>query len=809
MANAQKKIVSGVVKDVQSDEPIPFASVSLKLGQSGSTTDTAGIFSFTYTFTIPDTLLITSVGYKPVAYVIPQNTDSVFLNIKMEIAPVSKDAVVKVKFNRALWFWNRIMKNKPKHDNSSYQNYYYEVYNKLELDLNNVNKEKLGNNKILKPFNFILNNIDSTEEKPFLPLFLTETISDYYFQRSPKRVKEVIKGSKTNGIQNESVTKMLGGMYQNVNVYHNFIPVFDKQFASPFHDNGDYYYNFKLLDTQYLNNKRLVHLAFRPKRKGENTFEGDCWVVDSTYALQKITLRPSEGANLNFVQKLTLIQEFRLINDSTWFLSKDKFVADISPIGKSRSGFKGRKTSTYRNVLLNADTVVSVLKTNRKAEEVIVLKDAELKVDTFWSQSRHEELSKNEAAIYKMIDTIQSLPQFQKYSNAINFIGTGYKSIGNFNIGPWFNWISGNSWEGTRLRFDVSTNSGFNRKIYLHTYLAYGFGDKKYKGQAEIFYLPKKDPRFYISAGYKNDLDNGQQYYDEISTDNIFALAFRKPNVPVKFQKIEEKKLEIFQETRSGISFLLGITNRQVTPLRNLPAKSYFTGTASHEPLANFETSLRIRYAYLERFLENTFFRTSLGSDFPIIEARYSKGWAGVLKSSYNYNKITGSISDYMNVPPYGNFYYNFFAGRVYGTLPYPLLEIHPGNEIFYYNKYAFNMMNRFEYISDRYAGFNLEHNIGNGLFKFIPLTRKLKFRQFWSAKGVWGDLSKENRSLNFVGDHPFQSLDKKMYMEVGTGVDNILKVIRLDFVWRVLPTPLPKEQLKRFGIFGSFRVQF
>ena len=179
------------------------------------------------------------------------------------------------------------------------------------------------------------------------------------------------------------------------------------------------------------------------------------------------------------------------------------------------------------------------------------------------------------------------------------------------------------------------------------------------------------------------------------------------------------------------------------------------------------------------------------------------------MKSSYNYSKLNASVSDYLQVAPYGNIYYNVFAGKIFGTIPYTFLEVHPGNEIYYYNKYAFNMMNRFEYISDRYTGFNVEHNVGNGLFKFLPLTRKLKFRQFWSAKGVVGNLSAENKAFNFVGTQNFQSLNGKTYLELGTGVDNILKVLRVDFVWRVSPNPLPKEQNKRFGIFGSFRVAF
>ena len=117
--------------------------------------------------------------------------------------------------------------------------------------------------------------------------------------------------------------------------------------------------------------------------------------------------------------------------------------------------------------------------------------------------------------------------------------------------------------------------------------------------------------------------------------------------------------------------------------------------------------------------------------------------------------------------------------------------------------------MNQFEFIADEYTGFNIEHNIGNGLFRFIPITRKLKFRQFWSVKGVWANLSDDNKKFNFIGNYPYKSLDNNMYVELGTGIDNILKFFRIDFVWRVAPKPIAKESINRFGIFGSFRFTF
>jgi hypothetical protein len=200
-----------------------------------------------------------------------------------------------------------------------------------------------------------------------------------------------------------------------------------------------------------------------------------------------------------------------------------------------------------------------------------------------------------------------------------------------------------------------------------------------------------------------------------------------------------------------------------------------------------------------------------LGSPYPIFDVKLIKGISNVFNSGYDYTKVQVSVSDYTKIAPLGSVYLNVFSGRTFGTLPYMLLDVAPGNEIYYYNKNSFNLMNRYEFLHDRYAGFNFEHTIGNGLFKFIPLTRKWKFRQLYTVKGLWGSLSAENKALNMPAgsEYRFESLDGRTYLELGTGVDNIFKLFRFDFFWRVLPRPLPVEPVKRFGVFGSFRVVF
>ncbi len=809
--HAQQKIITGIIKDRQSDEPIQFASIMFMRSKFGMVTDTAGKFAFIldkwYT---NDTLRISNVGYKDVFIPLLHSKDSLSLVIKLDVLPPVNEAVVRVKYNRALWFWKRIMKYKALHNKEHWDNFSYEIYNRLELDIENINK-KVEQNKLLKPLNFVFNYIDSTsEDKPFLPAYLTETLSDYYYQKNPHRVREIIKAARTNGIDNESLVKQLGGLYQNINVYNNFIPVFDKQFVSPFNDNGSSYYNFKLLDTQYISKKRFVHLRFTPKRKGQNVFEGDCWIHDTTFSIQKITMRPSVDANINFISGLSMIQEFKPINDSVWFLYKDKFIADISPLGKSKIALKGRKTSTYKNVLLDDSSIIQKLDEAKKAEQVDVLPNSLNLSDSFWQKNRHEELSKSEKTVYILLDTLEKNPVYVGYRDKIEFITRGVKDIGNFRIGPWYYWLSGNVYEGPRMRFDFSTNKDFDKHWYFNTYLAYGTFDNRFKGKAEVRYEFNRTPWSYIRLQYKNDLDNVQMYTDQLGTDNIFATIFRRPNIPFKYQNLEEKKIEYYVETYKGLGFGLLASSKQYNALLNLPGKELFTTASNANPFNTFETTLKIRFAYLERTVSENFSRTSLGSVYPIVQLNLTHGFPGIANSNYTYNKADFSISDFLKIPPYGSIYYNLFAGKIYGTLPYQLLEIHPGNELFYYNKYAFNLMNRFEYLSDQYWGFNIEHNIGNGLFRYIPLTRKWKFRQFWSVKGVSGTLSNENKQLNFVGNYPFKSLDGKFYCEVGTGVDNIFKFFRIDLVWRVSPqqTPLGVAQ-NNFGIFGSFRVSF
>ena len=809
--------ISGVIKDKNTGEGVPFATVFFPGTPTGTAADLDGNFSLRIPDLPKDTLRVQAVGYGVGNRRLDRAKNKYSFVIELErVDNTLEEFVFHAGEDPAVVLLKHIIARKPHNNPDRTQNYKYEVYNKLEVDLQRLSKEQFEKLPVpyMKKFSFIFDNLDSTsEEKPFLPFYFTETLSDYYFQRSPKKMREFIRASQVKGIKNESITKFMGSMYQNINAYDNFIPVFDKEFVSPISNQGLFYYKYKIKDTQEAYGRKIILVQFIPRRNGENCFYGDFWVVDSVYALQRISMEIPKDANINWVSRVSVYQEYAPVSDSIWFGIKDKFIADFAaPYGAKLPGFIGRKTTSYQEIVINDPSVLQVLDNPEYKEDVIVADTARHADEDFWNSVRHDTLTRNERAIYSMIDTLESMPFFTRYKNLIKFVATGLKEFGPIEIGPYWNVYSTNPIEGTRWRFSMGTTPKLFKDIYLNGYVAYGTKDQDFKYKATGLWLLDRKPRMYLYGSYVHDIDRSTSYYDQVSNDNLFSNIFRKSNIPWKLSFVDEARLEWYKEYYGGFSHMITLLHREFDPYDPLPSTKVFRDDAGlpSENVVNTEVNLRLRFAYKEKFLEGNYYRFSLGTDFPVIDIRYGIGIKNVWNSGYEYHKIIGSISDYLKVAPLGTLYYNIFAGKYFGTLPYPLLEIHPGNEFHYYNKYAFNMMNRFEFISDQYAGINLEHNIGGGVFNYIPYLKKLKMRQFWTAKVLYGDLNDENKKLNLDKGYTFRTLDKTPYIEVGTGIANILQVFRIDFVWRVSPKLLPGEtEEKYFGIFGSLRFNF
>lgn len=800
---AQQTKIRGKVTDQLTNEPIPFATIVFKGTTIGTNTDMDGNYLLS-TDAPGDSVVCTLVGYKTVKMRVKKGQDQV-INIVLKASKVELQEVeIKAGENPANIIFRQIIKHKYENDHTNLKSFQYEVYNKLEFDLTNIS-EKMKKNKLLKPFAFVWDNIDSSEtnSKPFLPFFISETLSDIYFRSSPQSKQEVIKASKVSGLENASVTQFLGDMYQRVNVYDNFIELFGKGFISPASDLGLVYYRYYLLDSAFLDNQWCYKMKFKPRRPQELTFSGDFWVHDTTFAIKKISMRIAHDANINWVEDMAIVQEYTRVQDTTWMLSRDMLVLDFAARQEGMS-FIGRKSTTYKDIKVNPEIPDEIF----KGTEIIRVNEEALKKSAdFWDENRHDSLAEREQKIYHMVDTIKTLPAFKTYVELITLFFTGYKDIGLIELGPYYTVYSANPIEGNRFRIGMRTSDDLSTKIQLEGYLAYGLKDERFKYMGSAKFKISDSPRQFAGAQYRFDVEQLGQSDNAFQDDNILSSIFRR-NPATKLNTSRLQKIWYEVEWFPGLSNKVTLTHNEFHPLGDLDV-SYFTNEDKTLVKNTFQTtqlSMFMRFAFREKFVAGKVDRISLGSEYPTIQINYTKGIKGFLDGDFDYHKLSIRVDDRLKLNPFGYTYWVLSAGRTWGKVPYPLLEIHPGNETYFYDYAAFNMMNFFEFVSDYYlSGFATHHFDGFFLDK-IPLLRKLKWREVAQVKAVWGELGNSNLNLQ-ANQSLFFSLNKKPYVEAGVGVENIFKILRVDFLWRM--SYLENPDISKFGIRGSFQLTF
>lgn len=811
-ALAQVTKITGRVFDASTNEPLPFVNIILKGTKAGTTTDFDG--NYTISSPVPgDSILVSYIGYLPQSKPVKRNAVQT-INIQLQPNVVSLEVVeIRPGENPAHRIVKAVVANKDKNDREKLDAYQYEVYNKIEFDLNNI-PDDFKNRKVFKPVEFIFDNIDSTNknEKPFLPLFMTESLSDYYYKRDPKNKKEIIKASKVAGVENASISQFMGEMYQQVNIYDNNILVFGKNFVSPISDNGLFYYRYYLIDSMYVDEHWCYQIQFMPKRKQELTFKGNMWIADTAFAVKRLEMTIAEDANINFINNLNVVQEYRNVKDTTgnnaWMLSKDRLVIDFSLKEHDKKdremGIYGRKTTSYKDFVLNKPKGEDFYS---RTENLVVEQGAYKKDDKFWETARHDTLSKNEQLIYKMVDTIQTLPVYRTWVDIITIFVTGYKELGNFEFGPYYNTLSFNTVEGARLRVGGRTSNKFSRWYELNGYLAYGTKDDRFKYSLGFRSFITKKPRQLVGMNYRNDYEILGQSQNAFTQDNILASLFRRTPLS-KLTGVEQVEGWYDREWFTGFNTKLSFVNRIMTPVGGFRYEFLDNDNTVQQKDNIITSELRIntRFAYDEKYVEGEFSRTSLGTKWPIIQAQYGYGIKDLFAGDYSYHRLSISIDDRFRINPIGFTDYYIEAGKIFGRVSYPLMSIHPGNETYTYDFYAYNMMNYYEFVSDQYATMYVFHHFDGFFLNKIPLMRKLKWREVVSGKILVGSVDKKNTQTLLFPENLY-TFNRGPYYEAGVGLENIFKIFRVDAMWRL--SYLDNPNISRFGIRATLQVSF
>jgi len=816
-AASQETVVQGKITDANSGDPLPFVNVYFKGTQIGITTDFDGRYLIK-TKTPTDSLVAAYVGYKTrVKFVKRETIQTINFQLVEDVTSL-QEIVVKAGENPAFEIVRRALHNRDKNDKRRLSGYEYDTYTKIEIDVDNIS-DQFREKKVVKKITQVLDSVEriaGEDGKPILPLLITESVSKVYYRDNPSLKKEYILKTKITGVgvtDGTTVTQMIGSSFQEYNFYQNWLNIVSKEFVSPIADVWRLYYDYDLTDSLMVDGHFCYRLDFFPRSVQDLAFSGTMWITKKDYAIKRIDASVGNSANLNFIEKIKIQQELEPTDAGQWMPVKNRILIDVSELAKNSAGMLAKFYTSNKNIVVNKPYEPKFYERPIEAAEDSRLFEQE----AYWDTIRHEPLTQSEQNVHKMIDTLKSIPIIRTYTDIIKTVLDGYYDLGDVKFGPYLGVVAYNNLEGVRLMAGLKTDYSFSKKWVLTGQLAYGFNDQRFKYLASAMRILDRKKWTTMTFRVRKDLTRLGIDDESLSENPIFLTATRWGTFRRGYY-FDEYKTSFQREFFKGFSqkisarywtfdpaFVFGYLEKPVT-----------SDSVASNTFQSAEMSAEIRYAKDEIFLQNDNDRISLGTNrWPVISFRYTHGFKGVFGSDYNYDKVRFNMTKRLKTGLLGVAYLTLSGEYVFNTLPYPLLSLHLGNQTPIYSSVTYNLMNYGEFVSDRFGAIQYRQYFEGLFFNRIPLVKKLNWRLLGTFSAIQGGMRKSNQEL-IASKYPDINGEETMpvgvftngkpYIELGYGIENIFRFLRVDFIHRV--TYLDNPGARKFGVLVSAQFQ-
>jgi len=813
-----QNLIFGRVIDNETNEGVSFCQIKLKQKRVATNADFEGNFTIKRD-SFADTLLISFFGYDSLfIYLNPLTEDDSIAPkaLKIYLSPRAREIkAVVIKGNSenpAFRIMRNLIANKDKNNGYNLDAFQHKSYSKIEIDIDKMSEKFQQRKAVAK----ILDELDSNsrlrsdEGNILLPVFFSETKSQVFFNKNPNLIRENILRTKISGLgitDGSFTSQLVGSYFQSYNIYDNWLNIAYRDFVSPISDHWKTYYDLTLLEFfDKVDGKSCYKLSFTPKRAQDLAFKGTMWITHDEYALKRIDLKIGKEANLNFIEKVSITQEYvQVIDSGAWLANKTRVILDVEEIGNN----PGLLAKSYLNC---TEFVVNNIKPLAFFNTKIVLDENALDKDpTYWQKNRTDSLTSEELRIYGMIDTIKNIPVIKTYTEIVNLFISGYKTIGKIDIGPPLNLYAYNNVEQHRFSLGFKTNYKFSKKLFFKANLAYGTLDKefKYLVNTEILVAKKSYTKLGIKAA--KDIEQIGLYSPLANTNYLFSATNRIGNLRQPFM-LTSQFVYIESDVLKGVRQTMQLSHRNLDFL--YPFRYYENLSAQGNLDSNInatELTIGYRFGFKESYLINDFDRVTIGIDGkPVIKVYGIFGFKDFLGGNFNYQKFNIDFTHSFRLGIIGRTNYAIKGGYTASVLPYPLLENHLGSRTFIYNSSSFNMMRIFEFVSDKYVNLTFYHEFDGFIENRIPLIKKLKWRFFATSQLLYGGISDKNKIIIPGLDEngrtlaTFSGFKNYPYAEVGYGVSNIFKFIRVDFIHRL---NYLQNGANNFGVL--FSVQF
>lgn len=849
-----QKMLSGTVVDSKTGEKLPFVNVVYTNG-GGTQTDIDGHFKLPFR---AGRVRISIIGYETKTVRVTAPADSLVYKIDPLESTLGAAVVTakKTKYSRknnpAVELMRKVIAAKKQSDLHDHDYFSIDKYSKITFAFNEVT-DKIFEEGKFKKFPFLKDHVEVCNEtgKLILPISVDETVTREIFRREPRSEKNIILGQRSTGVNEllntgDIVTTMLKDCFTDVDIYKDEVRLLQYPFTSPVATNTAIsFYRYFIVDTLMVNNAdRCIRVDFTPNNAQDFGFSGSLYIMDDgSYRVRKVEMGIPVRSDVNFVENMSIIQEFMQLPSGEQVLAKDDMIVQLK-LAKFLNKFQVKRTTEYTNFAFAPIPE----KTFRFKGETLTDANAKMRGEEFWEQHRSEHLTKSEDSMDVLIKRLEQVKGFKPVlwvAKAFieNFVETSVdpKHPSKVDIGPVNTMISQNFVENVRLRVSAQTTANFNKHLFLKGYLAYGISDKKWKGMGEVTYsfnpkayLPREFPVNNLTFNYSRDVMSPSDKFMPTDKDNVFT-SFKWATVE-HMMYYETYRLLWDREWANGLRF-----NIQARTSKDTPTESLFYQTLSSTSGAGPSRDERIYQPYLRtydltvglRFQPGVTWvntkqrRIAANNDAPIFELTHTAGayTLGSKKFEHAYNLTEASIYKRFWLASWGKMDCTVKGGVQWNKVPFPLLIMPAANLSYIMEDNTFNLIDNMEFLNDRYASLMFSWDMNGKILNRIPLIKKLKWREYIGCNVLWGTLTDKNNPflksnahdsqlLYFPGywsqtEYLYQShvMDKKKpYVEAVVGIHNIFKIFHIEYVRRL---NYLHAGVQKWGIRGMFRLTF
>lgn len=773
---------------------IPYASVVLKGTTTGVSANSKGYFSINLA---PGNhaLICQSIGFENAEKQVLNTRDTEIVFILKQLKLTLKEVTVTSNAEDPAYEIIRQAIKKRTTYQKQLPAFSCELYAKDMISLQKVPGRIFG--KKIKPEDKKELGVDSTGKGI---IYFSESISNLYKQ-APDKFKMNVISSRVSGTDSYGFTFPVF-----ISLYTNNVKVFAESFnprgfISPIADNAIHYYKFKFLGTFWENGKAINTIKVTPRRKYEPLFTGIINITDGDWRIHSYDLVLTKTAQLEIIDTLQIKQMYVPVNNDIWSVKNQLLSFNFNFLG---IGMAGNFMSVFSDYKLNPEI------DKKFFDRVIIHYDtaSNKRNKNYWDSVRPVPLEIAEANDYKVKDSLFAIKKdsirtanipdsivhkqrcikpLQIFWNGINRLYLNKNKVDEFGIESLIKNMEYNSVEGwvahmnLYLRYTLNTRSILN----IEPVLRYGFNNEHFTAYSDVSLTNKKTAgvitTFEVSGGNKVSAFNNNTGYLQLFKNSISTL-FNANN----FLKIYQEQFGSFLISKrylNGLQASISGAYENRVPLENTTTytitktdKNNFTPNypeilnQQFMPHKALSIGIHFRWKPGQRYIQFPDFMIPLRSKFPTFTFDYVKGIRNILGSDVDYDKWAAGIIDTRNMKLAGELKYKFQIGGFINSNQVYIQDFQHfnGNPTRSASEYvnSFQLASQYSHssIASFYSVLHIEHHLGGLLTNKIPLIRQLKWNLVTGTNAFF--VNKDNN-----------------YLEVFAGIENIFKVLRVDFI--------------------------